>query len=53
MNQQSNVSVTSQWQLERMDPYLELELEVIKWQVEDESQAELCREQGVTVDAET
>lgn len=45
--------MTSQWQLERMAAYLELELEVIKWQVEDEYQAELCREQGVTVDAET
>ena len=53
MNQQSNESVTSQWQLERTAAYLELELEVIKWQVEDEYQAELCREQGVTVDAET
>ena len=31
----------------------ELELEVIKRQVEDESQGELCRDQYVTVDAET
>ena len=32
---------------------LELELEAIKRQIEDESQGELCREQDVTVDAET
>ena len=31
----------------------ELELEAIKGQVEDETQGELCREQDVTVDAET
>ena len=31
----------------------ELELEAIKRQVEDESRGELCREKGVTVDAET
>ena len=42
--------VTRQGQLGQLS---ELELEAIKRQVEDESQGELCREQDVTVDAET
>ena len=44
--------VTCQGQLKTMAGS-ELELEPIKGQVEDETQGELCREQDVTVDAET
>ena len=44
--------VTRQGQLKTMAGS-ELELEAIKGQVEDKTQGELCREQDVTVDAET
>ena len=53
-NQQRNVCVCDQARAIRKNDWLsELELEAIKRQIEDECQGELCREQDVTVEAET